>query len=130
LKIPKGYPSIPKGYQRIPKGYQRIPKEYSEDTKGVSEDTEGMMVCRYQRGIREYRRDDDLKIPKGYQRIPKEYSEDTKRMMIRRYQRVGRIRANRRRSNNTMVKRNRTKGQTLMHKTFYRNLKIEEDEPH
>jgi hypothetical protein len=45
-----------------------IPKRWwSEDTKGVSEDTEEMMIWRYQRGIRGYQRDDDLKIPKGYQ---------------------------------------------------------------
>jgi hypothetical protein len=46
-----------------------ITKGVSEDTEGVSENTEGVLR-RYQRGIKGYRRDDDLKIPKGYQRIP------------------------------------------------------------
>ena len=29
-----------------------------------------------------------------------------------------------------MAKRNMTKGQAMMHKTLYRNLKIEQHEPH
>ncbi len=34
------------------------------------------------------------------------------------------------RSDNTMSKRNRTKGQTMIYKTIHRKLKIEQYEPH
>jgi len=34
------------------------------------------------------------------------------------------------RTDNTMAKRKRTKGQTTIYKTYHRNLKIEQHEPH
>jgi hypothetical protein len=37
---------------------------------------------------------------------------------------------NRERTDNTMAKGKRTKGQTTIYKTFHRNLNIEQSEPH